>query len=298
MLNPIHLKTFLVVAKHLHFTKAADELYLSQPAVSRQMQQLRRDLGVALLEQVGKTLFLTDAGRTLAQEASRLLGSLERVSESIIEHRSVKDGRVRIGAGTTPGFYILPSILGRFHARFPGVELHYSVENSKSIVQKVLHNEVDLGFVGGLPDSIEIQAEPIAEDEIVCFASPAHPLFKQRRITMKLLENQTWVVRGRGSSTRELFETWFTKAGGEVGRMIELGCPEAVRSLVASGIGFGYLSQRAIADELARKRVKRIAMDGFRLQRSIYLVRHIDKYVSPAMKAFCDLVMASQFHRA
>ena len=105
-LNPSHLRTFLAVKKHLSFTRAAEDVYLSQPAVSRQIQQLERDLGVSLFEQIGKSLHVTDAGTTLAQEAERLLASLDRVTESVTEHRSAEKGRLRIGAGTTPGFYI------------------------------------------------------------------------------------------------------------------------------------------------------------------------------------------------
>ncbi len=285
-LNPTHLKTFLAVAGHMSFTRAAEEVFLSQPAVSRQVQQLERDLKTPLFEHIGKTLHLTDAGRTLVPEAQRLLANLERVAESVAAHRSLETGTLRIGAGTTPGFYLLPDLLGRFHRRFRGVEIDYVVENSHGIEQKILRNEIDLGFVGARPTSGDVLYEPIAADEIICIAGPTHPLAKRKRIAPRLLESETWVVRRRGSATRALFEAWLRDVGVSVGRTIELGCPEAVRSLVAAGIGFSYMSRLAVAPELRGKRLTKLPVTGLRLKRSIYLIRHADKRLTPAMQTF------------
>ena len=289
-MNPEHLKTFLAVRKHLSYTRAAEERFLSQPAVSRQIQQLSRELGVSLFELIGKSVHLTDAGRTLAQEAERLLADIDRVAESVARNRSAESGRLRIGAGTTPGFYLLPAALGRFARKAPGVELHYTVEDSHSIEQKILRNELDLGFVGVAPRSEEIVAEPFAEDEIICLASPSHALAAKKRIDVKSLERETWILRHRGSATRELFESWLAKQGGAVGRTIELGCPEAVRSLVVAGVGFTYMSRLAVGTELRRKRLQRLPVKGLRLRRTIFVIRHVDKHVSPVLEAFLSIV--------
>lgn len=293
ILNPTLLRTFLAVRKHLSYTRAADEVYLSQPAVSRQIQQLERELGVPLFEQIGRTLHVTDAGSTLACEAEKLLADMERVAESVAAHRALDAGTLRIGAGTTPGFYLLPPIVGVFHRKYPGVEIDYVVEQSRGVEQKVLRNELDLGFIGGPPLSDYLLAETVAEDEIVCFASPSHPLADRRRINVKALGGETWIVRRPGSATRELFEAWLASAGGETGRTIELGCPEAVRSLVAAGVGIGYMSNLAIDADLRRKRLKQLAILGLKLRRRIYLIRHSDKHVSPLLKAFLDLLRSA-----
>lgn len=166
-MNPRHLQTFLAVRKHLNYTRAAEDVFLTQPAVSRQVRQLEEELGVRLFEQIGKSLYLTDAGKTLAAEAEKLLGAMERTAEAVRSHGSAERGSVRIGASTTPGFYLLPALLGRFHRRFPEVTLHYTVENSLKIEQKIIRNELDLGFVGARLTSEELELKALVEDEIV-----------------------------------------------------------------------------------------------------------------------------------
>jgi len=288
-MDPNHLRTFLAVAERLNYTRAAEELFLSQPAVSRQIRKLEQGLGVLLFEQIGKSLHLTDAGRTLAREADRILGSMERAAEVVRAHRSAERGRLRIGASTTPGLYLLPEVLGRFHSRFPDVELRYTVENSLRVEQKIIRNELDLGFVGARISNDDLRVEPVVDDEIVCFSSVSHPASRKRRIAPRSLGKEIWVVREKGSATRRLFESWLSDSGGEVGRMIELASPEAIKSLVASGIGLSCMSVHGIRDEIRAKRFRKLPVTGLRLKRPICLVRHADKHASPVMKAFLEI---------
>src|SRR5687767_4666543 len=197
------LRTFLSVSRSLNYTRAASELHLSQPAVWRQVRRLEQELGVRLLEQIGKSLHLTDAGRTLAREAAQLLAKFGFVVEAVRLHAQGVRGRLRIGASTTPGYYVLPPILGRFHATHGDVELHYEVENSASIEQRLLCNELDVGFFGGDVQTEELQSEQLVEDEIACFVSKGHPLAGLRRITPSRLVRETCVMREEGSSTRQ-----------------------------------------------------------------------------------------------
>ncbi|MEE9281361.1 MAG: LysR family transcriptional regulator [Myxococcota bacterium] len=289
-MNPNHLKTFLAVRKHLSYTRAAEQVLRSQPAVSRQIHQLEAELGIPLFEQIGKSLHLTDAGRTLAGEAEKVLGTLERAAETVRRHRSAEHGSLRIGASTTPGFYLLPALLGRFHRRFPEVELQYAVENSLRIEQRLVRNELDLGFVGIELPNDDLHVEPIVQDEIVCFASPKHPLARRRRIDPRSLEGETCVMRERGSATRELFEAWLARAGGKIGRTIELESPEAAKLLVAAGVGFSFMSLHGLQSEIRRRRFKKLPVTGLKLERPIYLVRHADKRTSPVTDAFLSIV--------
>ncbi len=291
-MNPVHLRTFLAVRKHLNYTRAAEEVFLSQPAVSRQIHQLERDLGLPLFEQIGKSLSLTDAGRLLADEAAKLLGSMERVAEVVRSHLSAERGRLRIGAGTTPGLYLLPPALGRFHAGYPDVELHYAIENSLRIEQKILRNELDLGFLGAHPSHDELVAEKLLDDEIVCFSNASHRLAKRGRIDVASLERETWIIREKGSATRQLFESWLTKAGGKLGPTIELQHPEAVKALVAAGVGISFMSIHGLEREIRRRQLKKLPVTGLQLERPIFLVRHADKHTSPVMDTFLALVRA------
>ncbi len=291
-MNPRHLRTFLAVRKHLNYTRAAEEVFLSQPAVSRQMRQLEGDLGVSLFEQIGKSLHLTDAGRTLAPEAEKLLGAMERATEAVRAHRSPEQGTLRVGASTTPGLYLLPDLLGRFHRRHPQVALRYSVENSLSIERMIVGNELDLGFVGAHLTNRDLVLKPVVEDEIVCYAHPAHRLARKRRVAVSDLDGETWVLREKGSATRQLFESWLAAKGGRIGPAIELHCPEAAKILIAAGVGFSFMSLNGLKDEFRARRLKRVRLSGLNLTRPIYLVHHADKHASPVMETFLEMVQA------
>lgn len=290
MMNPHHLRSFLAVHKHLSYTRAAEEVFLSQPAVSRQIRQLEEELGVALFEQIGKSLRPTDAGRTLVGEAEKILGGMERAAEAVRAHRSASRGSLRIGASTTPGLYLLPPLLGRFRQKFPDVELHYVVENSARIERRIVRNDLDLGFVGSPLSNTELTTEPIIEDEIICFASPSHPLAKRRRIDPRSLEGETWIVREKGSSTRLLFESWFATVGGTIGRTIELEYPDAAKALVAAQVGISFLSVHGLRAELRQGRFVKLSIKGLKLKRPIFLIRHPDKRISPVTDAFLSTV--------
>jgi DNA-binding transcriptional LysR family regulator len=285
-MNPNHLRTFLAVRRHLNYTRAAEEVFLTQPAVSRQVRQLEEELGVRLFEQIGKSLHLTDAGKTLAVEAEKLLGAMERTAEAVRSHRSAERGSVRIGASTTPGFYLLPDILGQFHRRFPKVAIHYTVENSLQIEQMLVRNELDLGFVGAHLSSKELEIKPLVEDEIVCFTSPSHRLAKKRHISPSLLEEEMWIIREKGSATRLLFEDWLSSRRGAIRKAIELTCPETCKALVRAGIGISFMSVHGLRSEIRDKYLVKIPVTGMSLKRPIFLARHYDKRNSPVMESF------------
>jgi DNA-binding transcriptional LysR family regulator len=289
-MNPHHLRTFLAVRRHLNYTRAAEEVFLTQPAVSRQVRQLEEELGVRLFEQIGKSLHLSDAGETLAAEAEKLLGAMERTAEAVRFHRSAERGSIRIGASTTPGFYLLPDLLGQFHRRYPKVALHYTVENSLKIEQKIVRNELDLGFVGAHLSNEDLDLRPLLEDEIVCFTSPSHHLAKARRIDPSSLEEEMWVIREKGSATRRLFEDWLSSRKSTIRNAIELTCPETCKALVRAGIGISFMSVHGLRSEFRAKRLVRIPVTGMPLKRSIFLAKHSEKRNSPVMETFLQIV--------
>ncbi|OIP34650.1 MAG: hypothetical protein AUK27_06795 [Deltaproteobacteria bacterium CG2_30_66_27] len=289
-MNPHHLRTFLAVWRHRNYTRAAEEIFLTQPAVSRQVRQLEEKLGVRLFERIGKSLHLTDAGKTLAGEAEKLLGAMERTAEAVRSHRSAERGSVRIGASTTPGFYLLPDLLGRFHRRFPKVALHYTVENSLRIEQMILRNELDLGFVGAHLSSEDLVLKPLLEDEIVCFTAPSHRLAKVRHVAPGSLEDELWIIREKGSATRRLFEDWLSSRKGTIRKTIELTCPETCKALVRAGIGLSFMSVHGLRSELRAGRLVRIPVTGMSLKRPIFLAMHSEKRCSPVMETFLRIV--------
>ena len=201
-MNPEHLKTFLAVTRHGSFTRAGEERLLSQPAVSRQIQQLADGLGLPLFEKVGRILHLTDAGRTLVPLAEEILGGIERASEAVQRHRSAAHGRLRVGASSTPGIHLLPPLLGAFHREFPEVDLHLVVEDSQGIERRLVRNEIDLGFVGAPPTRPALEARHFADDQIVCFAATDDPLAARERVDLVELSDRLWITRKPGSAKR------------------------------------------------------------------------------------------------
>jgi DNA-binding transcriptional LysR family regulator len=290
LLDPDLLLTFLTVERLRSFTLAARELFISQPAVSRQVRQLEVQLGVSLFEKIGRSIQPTAAGIALTGDAERVLGDLQRVAERVKAYAGAERGSLRIGASTTPGLYLLPGLLGRFQQRYPNVDLSYSVENSYRVQEKVLGNEIDLGFIGARLSDGGLLLEPIVDDEIVFFAARSHPLAKMTKVSLRHLEKETWVIREEGSATRKLVEAFLARAGSRIGRAITLASPEALKAVVAGGLGISFLSAYGIRDDLKRGRLKKLRVPGFRLTRPIFLIRHERKHVTPILEEFLKLV--------
>jgi DNA-binding transcriptional LysR family regulator len=292
-LTPDRLRTFLAAARHLSFTRAAAEVHLSQPAVSRQIAQVEAALGAKLFEQRGKAVHLTDAGRAFVPAAARILGDVERALEIVPALEGGRGGRLRVGASSTPGLYLIPKVLGAFHARWPEVELTYTVANTTRIEELIVRNELDLGFVGAHLAGGELVVTPFARDEVVCAAAARHPLaVRSRRAAPEELGRETLVLGEAGSATRVLFEAWLAAAGGSSGRTVELGSPEAIKAVVAGGFGVGVLPRLALARGSGRG-LREVKVAAPPLTRNLSSVRHPSKPVSPAMTAFLRLVEAA-----
>jgi DNA-binding transcriptional LysR family regulator len=289
-ITPDRIHTFLAVARAESFTSAARDVYLSQPAVSRQIAALEKALGVRLFERLGKTAHLTAAGRGLLPEFRRILGDLALVEEAVRGLESGSRGTLRIGASATPGLYVIPRALALFQRRFPAVELDYFVANTKRIEEMVIENAIDVGFVGGTISDNSLVVERLIQDEVVCFASGAHPLARRARVAPADLSRETLVMREEGSSTGRLFKTWLMAHGGKVTRVIDLGCPEAIKTIVAAGLGVGCLSRFGLQDEISREHLVVLPMSGPKLRRPLSMIRHHRKNEFPALSAFIGLV--------
>jgi DNA-binding transcriptional LysR family regulator len=275
-LEPSWLATFLAVAEHLNYTRAAKVLFVTQPAVSRQMKALQHSVGVRLVEQVGKHLALTDAGRAFRAEAQRLRGDLARAGEVLDALRAGSLGRLRIGASTTPGLYVLPPVLNAFQLAHPNVEVTLRIADTRSIEEALVRNEIDLGFVGGRVERPELVAKPLVGDEVLAYVARSHPLARRRSIRPEELAEHTFLLPGMGSATRRAFESWLTGQRIRPSRVIEIACPEGMKPLVAAGLGIGINSCRGLAKN-GGPAFKLLAIAGLDLRRQLHAVRHRDK---------------------
>ncbi len=175
-LNLHQLATFQVVAKHCSYVRAAEELHFSQPAVSAQIRQLEEALGVKLFEQIGRKTYLTEAGEQLHTYSLKIFSVIDETLETMEKLRSPDFGRLRVGADTTVGTYVIPGLLGKFHQSYPEVEISLDVVNRAALVERIMSNQIDIAIVGRVPDDIPVVIEPFLPNELVIVATPFHRL--------------------------------------------------------------------------------------------------------------------------
>lgn len=287
-MNFERLRTFRALAESLHFRKTADRLGISQSAVSQQISALEDELGVALVERIGRRSFLTPAGKILVDEAGKVLAAVERAGEAVRAYGAGDIDRVRLGASTTPGVYIVPAALGAFRSALPLVELTFRIANSADIERALVHNELDLGVVGEDIEHEELFQVSIGEDEIIAVAAPG--LTRTKRVKPAELDKLPLLAREAGSATRRYVDAALGKVGLKVKAAFELPSPEAQVRAAVAGLGIAFVSRHVAAGELAAKRLAIVRIEGLRLVRPITAAYHRDKRVSPAMQQLIALL--------
>src|SRR5262249_18337915 len=231
---------------------AAEMLHLSQPAVSHHVRALEEDLGAPLLERVGKRAFPTAAGEILLAHGARALGELEAARHAIQGLRGRVAGRVRLGTGATASIYMLPPVLSRLQRQYPGVEVVVVTGNSREIALAVVDGRVDVGVVT-LPVAFrELSVTPFNDDRLVAIAPPGAAARYRGGVTPHQLTRERLIVYERGGTIRRVVEEWFRRAGAAPRIAMELGNAEAIKRLVAAGLGWAVTSAVAVADEAAR----------------------------------------------
>ncbi|HLE29144.1 MAG TPA: selenium metabolism-associated LysR family transcriptional regulator [Anaerolineales bacterium] len=284
------LAVFRAVARHLSFSRAADELHLSQPAVSKHVQQLEAELGVSLFHRPGRRVELTEAGRIVADYVQRLSVLTEEVRRVLGELEGVRRGYLRLGASTTPGLYLLPEILARFRKQYPGVETTLAITNSADVTRRVLSGEFDLGLVGVPSEAPGLQVRPLVDDEIVLIVPAGHALARQRAFASDLLAQATLIVREPGSATRQIVEANLLRLGAAPKDVLEMTGCEGVKRAVAAGLGVAFVSRCAITLEVAQKAVSVSEIPELRFARQLSLIARKDARPSAAALAFLALM--------
>jgi DNA-binding transcriptional LysR family regulator len=283
------LKVFEAVATHLSFSRAAEELHLTQPAVSMQVQALAEQAGLPLFEQMGKKIFLTTAGEEMLRHARRIAQQLREVDEAIGAIRGAKGGRIVLGVVSTAK-YFAPRLLVTFQKLYPESELKLRVHNRETVVRLLEENQIDLAMMGVPPKDFETVAYPVADQPHVIIATPDHHLAGKRRIDPKDIAGEPFVVRELGSGTRGAMERFFTEHDATLTNTIELLGNETIKQAVMAGMGLSFISEHTIGLELAAGRMVELNVVGTPVMRKWYLVRRADKLVLPVTQAFLDFV--------
>src|SRR6185503_1661532 len=210
------LQIFLSVANHLNYTRAAEEVNLSQPSVSVRMRQLERDLGTKLFEQLGKKIALTEAGELLVPHAGRVIAAITDARDAIDQLQGLERGSLRIGASTTPGMYLIPQIIAHFKRTYPKIQIHLAVRDTRQIEDGVIRNEFDFGFVGGHLAGDEVEVLPWTIDELVLIVPLGHRLAGKRIVKPEELSSEKFILREQGSATRAAVAAHLSKSRIEV----------------------------------------------------------------------------------
>lgn len=282
------LQIFLSVAKHLNFTRASEEVNLSQPSVSVRMRQLERDVGSKLFEQLGKKIALTEAGKILVPYAGKVISAVDDARNAMDELRGLERGSLRIGASTTPGMYLIPKTIAHFKRRYPKIDVHLTVKDTRQIEEGVIQNEFDFGFVGGHLTGDDVNVVSWITDELVLIVPPGHRLAARRLVKPQDLSREQFIFREQGSASRAVVAAHLRKARIEAEAVMEMANPESVKKAVQNGLGIAFISAFAVESELKAKTLLTVKVQNLQIHRELKIVYRKDKHLSPAARAFLE----------
>ena len=295
-LNFHQLFIFQTVANHFSFSRAAEALEITQPAVSIQVQELEKFLGISLFHRRPRGLRITEAGEAVLAYSQQIFTLSGHLLETVQEMENLQSGHLVLGASTTPGEYVLPIVVGRFRQIYPGIHVELVIGNTRTIIQRILNRDMDLGIVGEHIEeySKELEMVDYQDDEIVLVAAPSHAAANAGRITAQKVVDLGLVTREEGSATRRSAEIQFQKLGVVPLIAIELGSNQAVKQAAMAGGGIGVISRLGITAELKAGMLTVLDVEGWECHRPLTLVHPRDRYLSPSQRAFREFLMAER----
>ncbi|MFV1996780.1 MAG: LysR family transcriptional regulator [Acidiferrobacterales bacterium] len=284
------LKVFESVAKHGGYTRAAEKLHLTQPAVSMQIKQLEGNIGLPLFERLGKKIYLTEAGKELYGYSSSISRQLDEVDEILEAMKGLGRGRLRISVASTAN-YFATRLLAAFSKLHEGITVMLDVTNRAGLLTQLINNETDLVIMGLPPKELDLITEAFMDNPLVVIAPPDHPLARKKQIPFERLQEETFVVREQGSGTRIAMERYFAERGARLTTGMEMTSNEAIKQAVEAGLGLGIVSTHTLELELETKRLTILDARAFPILRHWYVVHREGKRLSPVAHAFKDFVL-------
>lgn len=285
------LKVFEAVARHNSFTRAAEELFLTQPTVSMQVKQLTKAVGMPLFDQVGKRMSLTQAGEELLKTCRQVFEHLDQFEMTIADLKGLKQGRLRVAVITTAKYFV-PRLLGPFCQRYPGIDISLQVTNHEHILNRLSENMDDLYVMSQLPENIEITSKPILENPLVVVAPSDHPLAKEKNISIARIGAEPFIMREPGSGTRKAVQTLFDERNISLKVRLDLGSNEAIKQAIAGGLGISVLSAHTLALEGLQSQLTVLDVEEFPIERYWYAVYPNGKQLSIVARAFLEYLLA------
>lgn len=285
------LQLFEAIVRLGSFTRAAEELFLTQPTVSMQIKKLADSMGLPLFEHVGRNVSPTEAGLELYESCRRIFETLANLEMKLADLKGIKRGRLRLGVITTAK-YFAPEILGEFCQQYPGIEVALKVSNRDRIIERINANEDDLYIMGQAPaDQSEVEAFPFAPNPLVLMAPRNHPLVGKKNIKLSQIIDEPFILREPGSGIRDATLRMFDEFGRRPHVRMELGSNEAIKHAIVGGLGLSVLSLHTLALEGTEGPVAILDVEGMPIMRQWYLVHPKGKELSLVAKAFLEFAL-------
>jgi len=284
------LKVFESVARLLSYTRAAEELFLSQPAVSMQIKQLEDNIGLPLFDRLGKKIYLTEAGHEMFHYSRTIAQQISEAETVIEEMKGIKRGRLVISVASTAN-YFSTRLLAIFNKRIEGVTVSLDVTNRENLLQQLNANDTDLVIMGKPPEELDLEAEPFMDNPLVVIAAPDHPYAKRKRIPLTDLQNETFVVRESVSGTRIATERFFNEKGIQLNTGMVMTSNEAIQQAVQAGLGLGIVSLHTLELELKTNHLVVLDVESFPIMRQWYIVHRKGKRFAAIPEAFKNFVL-------
>jgi DNA-binding transcriptional LysR family regulator len=284
------LNVFEAVARQLSYTRAAETLHLSQPAVSMQIRQLEEEIGLELFEKLGKKIQLTEAGRELFHYSQNINLQLREAEEVLESLKGLSRGRLKVAVASTVNYYA-PRLMAAFSRTHPGVNLHLDVTNREALVRMLNSNEADLVLMGQPPESLDLVSEPFMDNPLVVIAPKNHALAGQKAISLVRIAEETFLMREAGSGTRQAMERFFDEHDLIYHRGMEMTRNEAIKQGVRAGLGVSVVSLHTVELELETGRLCVLDVEGFPIVRKWFMVYRKGKRLSPVAEAFRGFVL-------
>ena len=284
------LQVFESVARNLSYSRAAEALHLTQPAVSMQIKQLEENVSLPLFEQMGKRISLTEAGHELHRYSCVISQQLADMEVALDELKGMERGKLNISVVTTAN-YFAPHLLAKFCQRYNGITVSLNVSNREAVLKQLADNVIDLAIMGLPPENQDIASESFMENPLVVIAPPEHPLCESKRIPVKQLAKEIFLVREPGSGTRSAMERFFAVNKITINKGMETDTTEAIKQAVQAGMGLGIMSQHTAELELETGRLKVLDVQGFPIRRYWHVVNRKNKRLSGVALTFREFLL-------
>lgn len=279
------IQTFIEVARHKSVSKAAERLFVTQPAVSMQIKQLEDAFGLALIEPMGRNIRLTHAGEAFLTHAISAMGQFKDLEATMAEHVGLSKGRIDLAVVSTAK-YFMPMLLVHFGKLFPGIDIQLNIDNRENVLGMMARNEADLVVMGRSPANMDCQATPFATNPLAILSAPDHALARRKQLPFSALADHGFVVREQGSGTRAAMERLFTEHQTSLKVVMEMPSNETIKQAVMAGMGLSFLSLRTVRHELAGGYIALVDIQGLPQQGHWYITHLSQKKLSPAAQAF------------